>query len=329
MSELDSMLPDQSLGLPDKPISSMSDEELDSSGFAEESPREVPDGAQSEEPQEAAATEAVEAAEPEADKTNLQIFQETAVAGQDANEEDSELARLRQETGRLQRELDKRRDDELEHARSLLQGQAPAEPDSEGPDEIDYLDPSLVSQWESLGVDRDHAEAILSMNGKLIEERARQIFRSESQSLRDEMDATKKKEAAVQEQNSKAKEVASGMARLVRLGGTPRDLVQEYVSTGSGNLWEYINAEPGRMTSASTVYDAGLGLSAMVDTVATSQPASSGATSLPAGGSDRGQRLDETKRDTTEEDAILDGLSRSADPFKGKIPFLSNNFQWE
>jgi len=316
MSELESLTSDQSLGLPDKTLSEMTTDELSGLGS-------IPDDAleQQMETKEPEPERAAEAPEETEEKTNLQVWKEMNVSGPDASEPDEEVARLRQETERLQRQLDKQRDDELENARSLLRGQ---QPEPEPREEINYTDPSLVAHYESLGLDRDQAEAVLTANGRMVEERARQIAGAEVQSLRDEWESTKQDSAAAEETTQRANTIAQGMARLARLGGTARDLVAEYAENGSGDLWDYLNSEPSRLTSSSTVYDAGLGLAIMVDTAA-SKP-SAGATSLPAEGSNRSQRLEETKREKTWEDDVVDGLAASADPFKDSVPFLSKDY---
>ena len=194
MGELDGMTPSTGLGIPDKPLSDMSDGERDrmlagESSVAEQlgnqdvepastgSARDVePAPEPTPEPE---TTPAAEKTSPADDRTNLQQFGELIADQQGGGEEDSELARLRADNERLRTEHDKRRDSELENAYSLLRGEAKPEADTDGAGEIDYSDPALVSYYERQGLDHEQATSLTTSVGRMVEERARQIAGSE------------------------------------------------------------------------------------------------------------------------------------------------------
>jgi len=340
VSELDSMISDQGLGLPDKAITDMTSSELillaDEDSVAEQLASQERQETQTPEPTppavEPAPTEPTEPTPPSTadDKSNLEQWDALVAEAQGTGEVD-ELGRLRADRDRLQRELDKRRDSEIENARLQLRGEAAD--DGRGADtdtSVDYA--SMVPYFESeFGLDREQASRLVPALGRMIEERTRQVVGTEVGSLRKDLEDTKAESVQAEEQNQEAQRISAGMAQLARLGGTARDLVSQYLQTGSGRLWEYLSSEPSRLATAETVYDAGLALSAVIDTAVSAHELGEGggSTSIPAEGSNRTELLDETKRGKSWEEKIADSLSESARPFKDTIPFLDKDYLQE
>lgn len=343
-SEIESMISDQGLGLPDKPISDMDSRELillaDESSVAEQlkSQETKPDPTPAE-PTEAPPPEPPEPAKPAepgegdvaAKKSNLEQWQAMVDDAQGTGEGD-ELGRLRADRDRLQRELDKRRDSEIEDARAQLRGEAAGKdrgPEPDGSSEVNYseLVPYFVSEY---GLEREQAERLMPAIGRMMDARALQVVNSEVAPLKKDLADSREESAKADKETHQAQEVVAGMDRLSRLGGTARDLVKQYLDTGGGQLADYLAADPARQATSLTVYDAGLALTAIIDTATSARDSGDGgSTSLAPEGSDRSQRIDETREAKTWEEKVADGLSESARPFRETIPFLDKDYLQE